>query len=224
MATIEERLKDAPPRLIVLAACGFARTVEHLLTDERSRGAIETAERFPDGLATLEEVRAAAEAAWAGVKTWEVEDGYVKSAEVAAALAAVAAASSAAAAEAAAAAEWAFEAAGAAAKARADVARAAVGAALPERGAKWTADKTAEAANQSILDCILPPRIQFPLPAHVKGLAATIYEKRDWKLMPVLADALEDAGCTNADILDHCHQPGPHVRGCWVVDLILGKE
>jgi hypothetical protein len=42
--------------------------------------------------------------------------------------------------------------------------------------------------------------------------------------MPILADALQDAGCENADILDHCRGPGPHVRGYWVVDLVLGKE
>ena len=43
-------------------------------------------------------------------------------------------------------------------------------------------------------------------------------------VMPILADALQDAGCDSADILDHCRGPGPHVRGCWVVDLVLGKE
>lgn len=42
--------------------------------------------------------------------------------------------------------------------------------------------------------------------------------------LAILADALEDAGCDNADILDHCRSDGPHVRGCWVVDLLLGKE
>jgi hypothetical protein len=42
--------------------------------------------------------------------------------------------------------------------------------------------------------------------------------------MPVLADALEDTGCDSADILDHCRGAGSHVRGCWVVDLLLGKE
>ena len=47
---------------------------------------------------------------------------------------------------------------------------------------------------------------------------------RDFSAMPILADALQDAGCDNADILDHCRGPGPHVRGCWVVDLVLGKE
>jgi hypothetical protein len=41
--------------------------------------------------------------------------------------------------------------------------------------------------------------------------------------MPILADALQDAGCDNEDILNHCRQPGEHVRGCFVVDLLLGK-
>jgi hypothetical protein len=42
--------------------------------------------------------------------------------------------------------------------------------------------------------------------------------------MPILADALQDAGCANDDILDHCRGEGPHVWRCWVVDLLLGKE
>jgi hypothetical protein len=58
----------------------------------------------------------------------------------------------------------------------------------------------------------------------VVNLAQGIYEERAFDRLPVLADALEDAGCHNADILAHCRQPGEHVRGCWVVDLLLGKE
>jgi hypothetical protein len=58
----------------------------------------------------------------------------------------------------------------------------------------------------------------------VVKLAQAIYEDRAFDLLPVLADALEEAGCTNADILGHCRGPGPHVRGCWVVDLLLGKK
>jgi hypothetical protein len=58
----------------------------------------------------------------------------------------------------------------------------------------------------------------------VIGLARGMYEARDFDPMPVLADALEDAGCTDADVLAHCRGDGPHVRGCWVVDLVLGKE
>ena len=58
----------------------------------------------------------------------------------------------------------------------------------------------------------------------VVALARGMYETRDFAPMPVLADALDDAGCTDLDILAHCRGPGPHVRGCWVVDLVLGKE
>jgi hypothetical protein len=41
--------------------------------------------------------------------------------------------------------------------------------------------------------------------------------------MPILADALQDAGCDHADVLTHCRSGNPYVRGCWVVDLLLGK-
>jgi hypothetical protein len=54
-------------------------------------------------------------------------------------------------------------------------------------------------------------------------LARTMYESRDFTAMPLLADLLEEAGCPAA-VSEHCRGPGPHVRGCWVVDLLLGKE
>jgi hypothetical protein len=54
-------------------------------------------------------------------------------------------------------------------------------------------------------------------------LAAAIYEERAFDRLPVLADALEDAGCTDVEILGHCRRGGEHVRGCWAVDLVLGK-
>ncbi|VTR94122.1 Uncharacterized protein OS=Sorangium cellulosum (strain So ce56) GN=sce5710 PE=4 SV=1 [Gemmata massiliana] len=56
------------------------------------------------------------------------------------------------------------------------------------------------------------------------ALASQMYESRDFGAMPILADALQDAGCDSTDVLDHCRGPGPHVRGCWVVDLVLGNE
>jgi hypothetical protein len=58
----------------------------------------------------------------------------------------------------------------------------------------------------------------------VLELAQTIYEERAFDRMPELAAALEEAGCHDAAILSHCRQPGPHVRGCWVVDAVLGKS
>jgi hypothetical protein len=58
----------------------------------------------------------------------------------------------------------------------------------------------------------------------VPKIAQAIYDERRFTDLPILADALEEAGCTNADILGHCRSEGPHVRGCWVVDLILGKQ
>jgi hypothetical protein len=59
---------------------------------------------------------------------------------------------------------------------------------------------------------------------NVLAVAQVIYEDRRFEDMPILADALEDTGCTSEDILSHCRSPGPHVRGCWVVDLILSKD
>jgi hypothetical protein len=58
----------------------------------------------------------------------------------------------------------------------------------------------------------------------VRALANQMYEARDFFAMPILADALQEAGCDNTEILDHCRCSGPHVRGCWVVDLVLGKQ
>jgi hypothetical protein len=65
----------------------------------------------------------------------------------------------------------------------------------------------------------------------IPKLAQAIYDDRalpsghlDHHRLAVLADALEDAGCSDQDMLAHCRGPGPHVRGCWVIDLLLGKE
>ncbi len=57
----------------------------------------------------------------------------------------------------------------------------------------------------------------------VHKIAQAIYEERDFTRLPILADALEDAGCDNEDILDHCRCPGAHSRSCWCVDLILDQ-
>src|SRR5207245_1142285 len=68
---------------------------------------------------------------------------------------------------------------------------------------------------------VLEPAARTP---GLTALAHTIYEDRRFQDLPILADALEEAGCTNTDILTHLRQPGEHVRGCWVLDLVLGKS
>ena len=62
------------------------------------------------------------------------------------------------------------------------------------------------------------------LTATAVALAQAIYEDRAFDRMPILADALEEAGCDDADVLTHLRGDGPHARGCWAVDLVLGKE
>jgi hypothetical protein len=54
-------------------------------------------------------------------------------------------------------------------------------------------------------------------------LAAAIYQERRWGDLPIVADALEEAGCTDAGLLGHLRGPGPHARGCYALDLVLGK-
>jgi len=58
----------------------------------------------------------------------------------------------------------------------------------------------------------------------VPRLAQAIYAEHAWERLPILADALEEAGCANEDILQHLRGAGPHARGCWVLDLLLGRK
>jgi hypothetical protein len=108
----------------------------------------------------------------------------------------------------------------------------------PRLAAQWAARATGnlrqESAAQAELlrdvfgDCFSPVVVQPSwLAWHdgtVRRMATAIYEDRAFEQLPILADALEDAGCDNADILNHCRQPCVHVRGCWVLDLLLGKQ
>ena len=58
----------------------------------------------------------------------------------------------------------------------------------------------------------------------IPKIAQFIADSQAFDRLPILADALEDSGCTDADILAHCRESGEHVRGCWVLDALLGKE
>jgi hypothetical protein len=98
----------------------------------------------------------------------------------------------------------------------------------PASGEVFCAELAAQAA--LLRDIVGNPfhRVHFdPAWARAHGgnaaqIARAIYDDRAFDRLPVLADALMDAGCTDAAVLDHCRGPGPHVRGCWVVDGVLG--
>jgi hypothetical protein len=199
-----------------LFAASCVRAVWPLLTDERSRMAVEIAERFADGSASQEELEAARTAAMAAagpsgkltarhsamdasiLVTWPTSKDAAECAHFPATRAAA----------------WAVLGDGA------------VG---PEFGLARRATSKAQSAT---LRCIFgnPFRPVALDPAWlawnngaVRKVAQAIYDGRCFADLPILADALEDAGCSDSTILAHCRSGGEHVRGCWVVDLLLGK-
>ncbi len=188
-------------------ACSCCRDIWNRMSDERSRFAVEAAERFADGEATSVELLTAYNAASVtrGTAAW--------------------------------AAAWASE--KVARKAARMTAKAAV------RAVAWAAAITAveaeEAAAKARLVGIFRDIFCNPfrpvainsiwLTSNVTTLAQAAYEERilpsgqlDPARLAILSDALEEAGCDHADMLSHLRSPGPHVRGCWAVDLLLGKE
>ena len=197
-------------RLFGVACC---RRVWHLLPDELFRAAVTVAERYADGLASSQETFAAGEAAQAG---WEASYGAVNSmlhgraSEAAMAYAATVTT-----------ALWA-------------PARWCTSEAARRVRQCDVVDKGQEQASQTaFLRCIFgnpfrPVTIDPSWLSWHDGLlvsmARQMYDSRDFSDMPVLADALEEAGCRDQDILGHCRSGGEHVRGGWVVDLLLGKS
>jgi hypothetical protein len=214
------KTSDRKLRLFAVACCW---RVWHLLTDERSRRAVQVAERFAEGLVGKGElatsrnelrakVRGDLRAFVFGRPRTEGDPGHAAIAWAAA---------------------WDASREGLRAigwEAARDVARA-VGVAhrygrLPHGG---------QADQASLLRDIFGPLPFRPVTIDpfwlawdtgtVVKLAQAIYSEPAFDRLPVVADALEDAGCDNDDILSHLRGPsGPHVRGCWVVDLLLGKE
>jgi hypothetical protein len=193
-----------------LFGCACVRDVWDDLPHDDLRQAVETCERFADGLATTEELRAARDAADG---TYEGNGDIVADHSAIAITALCNPAPSFPMGEGSSAGISAV-----AAEARSD------------RGTPW--EDAREQAKQ--LHCRLfrdifgnPFRPLFVDPSWltstVVALAREMYESRDFSAMPILADALQDTGCDNDTILSHCRGDGPHVRGCWVVDLVLGK-
>jgi hypothetical protein len=94
--------------------------------------------------------------------------------------------------------------------------------------------KAAERAQAALLRCLVgnPFRPSPPLSSAVLAwnrgtvgcIAASIYEERAFERLAILGDALEEAGCADAGLLAHCRDAGPHCRGCWAVDAALGRK
>jgi hypothetical protein len=101
-------------------------------------------------------------------------------------------------------------------------------------------DEAADAVKdgERAAQCVLLRDLFGPFPLHpvtvqpdvlawngrlVVRLAQAIYDERRWGDMPLLGDALLDAGCDNEEVLAHCRAGGEHIRGCWVLDLCLGR-
>jgi hypothetical protein len=211
------RLSERKARLFSVAVC---RRLWPLLTDERSRQAVEVAERFADNQATSEELSVAAEEArhavsepaGAAFAAWATAGGFTTAAAAAA---------------------WAAR---EAAEAAAGIPHTPTDSdpwqlTHPQEFAKkegaWRAERCQQAA---LLRCIAGNPVR-PVgmkgswrASHLIALATGIYEERRWQDMPVFADALEEADCRDGVILAHCRGPGSHARGCFVVDLLLGKE
>jgi len=205
-------------RKLRLFACACCRMVWEQLTDARSRRAVEAAEQYVDGFATEEACQQAADEAFeANLFCGGREDNGRGAAAFAA-----------------------FDAANLEEGNRPRQAQGSVMytvaflAGFPWDARKQTERQVAkeeiEIKQAEVLRCIVGnpyrPVIIDPtwLTSTVTSLAAGIYADRAFDRMPILADALEEAGCDHADILTHCRGDGPHVRGCWVVDLVLGKE
>ena len=222
----------ASDRKLRLFAVGCGRYVWHILPDDRTRQAVELAERVADALASEQELQtapteeglqAAADAAFDAVddnstkmdsQSFAVSQGIYFAALTASHTCKT-------------------QAQDAAVRAGCTVFYAAVGAAgdvATHLSARIAAGDAVRQYRNALLNDIFGNPFQ-PVAANpawltpgVRELARIIYEGRASDRMPKLADALKQAGCTNPDILTHCRQPGEHVRGCWVVDLLLGKE
>jgi hypothetical protein len=222
--TEEEWLTSSDPRRLLdgvhgrgsrrrwrLFACACCRRIWPAVRDPRSRHAVELAERYADGLAGAEELAAAREGADAAAEELLAAHPSEPSAEARAA--------------------WACS--YAADRSIAVMARLCASAAVEvsTRAAQSTA-----AAEREGLCCLIrelfgnPFRLVRADPSWlswnrgtVAAMAAAIYRGGAFADLPVLADALEEAGCADTSILAHCRGPCDHARGCWVLDLLLGK-
>jgi hypothetical protein len=216
-------------RKLRLFACACCRRIWPLLTNEASRKVVETAERFADGVSAIDELAAAHTVAerlvetLSGVTMWDCGWAVERTSRTERLTTGIL-----------------EEAAQNAAWSPAGLLEVNAAARLaPDnltRGGRSAAQRVyareRAAQSQMLRDIFGNPfrlvAVDLTWPAWndgtVRRIAQAIYDERAFDRMPILADALEDAGCDSADILNHCRSGSEHVRGCWVVDLLLGKS
>jgi hypothetical protein len=234
LKSIRGKLGDRKLRLFGVACC---RRIWHLLPDERSRRAVDVAELFADGLVTEAEAEAAGNAA-AEVSGYNLhgipaEVGW-RAATAAGYLLPLPEAA------------WQLRAAWEYVAVAMEAEQLVKEGATPEMLEAW-ADQSVESGRVMGWTATNPDGIIADLLREVIGtgpfhrlvvnpawldwnggtipkMAQGIYDDRTYDCLPLLGDSLEEASCTDAEILRHCCGPGPHARGCWVLDLLLGKE
>ncbi len=229
--------RQADRRKLRLFACACCRRIWDLLTDERNRTAVEVSERYADGRATKEELSAAQAASarassaveeefrplealmWSGFRGLTPEEKALAEAR------------------------W------LSVGSRRYAARAAKAAARPTHrlttmaeamglaggwaccaraiGQTWPVIRSYNLERSDLLRCVIgnpfrPEQIAAAcLTPETVELARAIDEEQAFDRLPALADPLEQDGCSSSDALTHCRRPGPHGRGCWVLDAIL---
>jgi hypothetical protein len=193
----------ASDRKLRLFACACCRRIWHLLTDKRSRTAVETAEQCADG----------------HFVPHQLPPYYAAASDAADVFSATTTCFAAARAAADAVRSYPSTVEGMLSRAANAAAGAAAGAVPSERPVQAI-------LLRDIIGNPFRPYADKPSRFTIKimDLAHTIYDSRAFNRLPVLADALEESGCTNNELLGHLRGPGSHVRGCWVVDLCLGKS
>jgi hypothetical protein len=203
-----DTLVIATERQLRLFACACCRHLWHLLTELESRQTITRVEQYADGLATVSELAEAQAEAWHATN---VNDGEVQPSNRSYHYAAQAVA-------------W---------LAQCDEQVYDAGHVVEHCFSATEGDQDATDALEDYQRSVLHDIFANPFrpikfvphwrTTNVVELAFTIYEDRAFDRMPILADALMDAGCEDEQIISHCRNGGPHVRGCWLLDAILNK-
>jgi hypothetical protein len=209
LIALKDGAPDTSPRKLRLFAVACGRHASEWMTDPRSLTAIETSERYADGLVGRKKLAAARRDAFAASKALGADRIGEHAAIVALNISYESDGS-----------RSAFDLARSSADCASSLWYHASGPAAEPFARRTQADFLRDIFGNPLHPVPLDPAWRTTA---VLGLADAIYAERAFDRLPILADALEDAGCENADLLAHCRGPGPHVRGCWAVDLILGK-